>query len=266
MGMLRRHWLFVVGAVPAVLQIYHWIDRALEAIEHLELIQRHQSDIKEWWAMISDIPEWANGVILLTGLALIYWDIRRNRRVAAPAVAMPVASAPSGEARPEARSQQNQEKSRLADMTPGERDRLGTMIFQLSDILHTRAEPLVNVANEISQHRSLIPIQETRAKVAKLGEDTDALQAALFHGFTAANRFYDFEIFQIIQNNLAINNLRIACPDYMLMVTHLEGVDETKVRKALELAHKNLTIATKNFQDWIIESLRRISVLRAALR
>jgi hypothetical protein len=83
--------MLVLGVVPVGLQVFHWVDRALEYAEHVDYVRHHLDDIKTWWATIPDIPEWANGLILAGGLAFIWWDLRRTRRSPGPIATLPPA-------------------------------------------------------------------------------------------------------------------------------------------------------------------------------
>jgi hypothetical protein len=264
MGILRRHWMLVVGAVPVGLQVFHWVDRGLEYAEHVDYVRHHLNDIKTWWAMISDIPEWTNELILAGGLVFIVWDIRRARRRAAVVAAAP--SMPTVINRPPEVERRGPDGSRLTELTPGERERLGNVIYGLSEIIHKRAEPLIIQSNQISAARQKLPLVELRKRLETLQDNTREMFDELFNKFPSTNEFYRYEIFQIIDNDLTPNVLRNSINDYMVMIDHLNGVDEAKSLNVLEFGNKSLVIATHNLQQWIIRALQRISVIRASLR
>jgi hypothetical protein len=80
MARLRSHWRLVLGALPIALEIWRWIRRALEWGEHTEFVAHHLDDLKEVWAVIIDPPWWANGPLIVGGLLLIWFDLKRSGR------------------------------------------------------------------------------------------------------------------------------------------------------------------------------------------
>jgi hypothetical protein len=64
-----RRWPLIVGAVPLILEVWRWIDHALEWGEHVEFISHHSNKIKEVWAMIFAPPWWINMPLLIAGFA-----------------------------------------------------------------------------------------------------------------------------------------------------------------------------------------------------
>lgn len=105
MGWISRHWVALISAVPfavPVLKSAGWlISRAGDA----DFIISRSADPGWVGAMINwviDPPGWAMIPLIIAGLLLIYWDVRRNRNARAPVQdrSLPVQAAAARKSQP----------------------------------------------------------------------------------------------------------------------------------------------------------------------
>lgn len=80
MGWFKRYRLAFVGALPIIWQFTRW---ALDAAGNIDLVVSRAQDpgwVKAVWEFLVYPPEWLPVLLIVAGLALIFWDLRRGRR------------------------------------------------------------------------------------------------------------------------------------------------------------------------------------------
>jgi hypothetical protein len=80
----RRRWRLALGTTAALLSLLNgilfWTNRALELGEHAEFIARHAGEMGKVWDVLSwPAPMWVSTLVLVFGLVLIWWDLKRRK-------------------------------------------------------------------------------------------------------------------------------------------------------------------------------------------
>jgi hypothetical protein len=248
-----RDLVISVVLLPAILVYFHVsppviIAGAIGLLIILSLWERWPVNAWGPWVLIIGGP-----ILGTIWFALINWQPSKlNKSFAAPAIIR--------------RSPPSQNILIRGDLSSGEKDRLGTVIYEISEILHKEGEPLVLASQKISESRSIrAPELQDKIKTTLL-TPAEHFYNDLFNKYAGDHQFYNHEIFKILENDGVTNKFVIAIGDYVNMIDRLKGLDPAQTANILEFPDKQLKIATLAFQQWLVGCQQRISIMKTALR
>ena len=88
---IKKHWLAIIGvagSLPSLWSAIRWaLQKLLETAEHVEFLANRWRDFPEMRQMIENLPAlppWIGAPILIVGLFLIGYDMRRAKATVAP--------------------------------------------------------------------------------------------------------------------------------------------------------------------------------------
>lgn len=84
MAWIKRHWVSVIGLfsfVEPALRFSKWLIGLLGDIDFVIARSKEPDWLGVLVQHLLDLPAWSSPVLVLVGLGLIYWDVRRNRVV-----------------------------------------------------------------------------------------------------------------------------------------------------------------------------------------
>jgi hypothetical protein len=109
---------------------------------------------------------------------------------------------------------------------------------------------------------------EQRAHLEKtLLDGSRILYEDLFNKYVPTHQYYNFDIYQIIQNDGPLNAFRMSVNDYMVVIDQLAEFDPARAALVLNgVPYKQLAIATMNLRTWGNESLERLQTRRRQIQ
>jgi hypothetical protein len=118
-------------------------------------------------------------------------------------------------------------------LSPSEKERLGNILYDVAALLQ-RSEDLVNQSAQFSDSRGRMTPAEQRVHLEKtLLDGSRILYEDLFHKYVPTHQYYNFDIYQIIQNDGPLNTFRVSVNDYMVTIDQLVEFDPRKAMLVL---------------------------------
>jgi hypothetical protein len=150
---------------------------------------------------------------------------------------------------------------------PSEKERLSNILFEVAALLQ-RSEDLANQSAQFAEARGRMTPAEQRIRLEKtLLDGSRILYEDLFNKYIPTHQYYNFDIYQTIQNDGPLNAFRIGVNDYMVVIDQLAEYDPTKARQVLDgVPFKQLALATMNLRNWSIECLKRLQEVRRQIQ
>jgi hypothetical protein len=152
-------------------------------------------------------------------------------------------------------------------LSPSEKERLGNILYDVAALLQ-RSEDLVNQSAQFADTRGRMTPAEQRLQLEKtLLDGSRILYEDLFHKYVPTHQYYNFDIYQIIQNDGPLNAFRMSVNDYMVTIDQLAEYDPRKATLVLNgVPYKQLAVATMNLRTWSNESLQRLQAVRREIQ
>jgi hypothetical protein len=152
-------------------------------------------------------------------------------------------------------------------LSSSEKERLSNILYDVAALLQ-RSEDLVNQSAQFADARGRMTPAEQRLHLEKtLLDGSRILYEDLFHKYVPTHQYYNFDIYQIIQNDGPLNAFRMSVNDYMVTIDQLVELDPSKAVLVLNgVPYKQLAIATMNLRTWSNESLQRLQAMRRQIQ
>lgn len=154
-----------------------------------------------------------------------------------------------------------------AQLSPSEKERLGNILYDVAALLQ-RSEDLANQSAQFADARHRMTPAEQRLQLEKtLLDGSRILYEDLFNKYIPTHQYYNFDIYQIIQNDGPLNAFRMSVNDYMVVIDQLADFDPQKAAQVLGgVPYKQLATATLNLRKWSTESLQRLQAMRRQIQ
>jgi hypothetical protein len=154
-----------------------------------------------------------------------------------------------------------------AQLSPSEKERLGNVLYDVAALLQ-RSEDIANQSAQFADARARLAPSEQRLQLEKtLLDGSRILYEDLFNKYIPTHQYYNFDIFQIIQNDGPLNAFRMSVNDYMVVIDQLAEIAQKKAAQVLNgVPYKQLAVATFNLRKWTTESLQRLQAMRRQLQ
>lgn len=154
-----------------------------------------------------------------------------------------------------------------AQLSPSEKERLGNILYDVAALLQ-RSEDLANQSSQFAEARGRMSPADQRSQVEKtLLDGSRVLYEDLFNKYIPTHQYYNFNIYQIIQNDGPLNAFRMSVNDYMVVIDQLADIDPKKSAQVLNgVPYRQLAAATLNLNKWTTESLQRLQAMRRQLQ
>jgi hypothetical protein len=152
-------------------------------------------------------------------------------------------------------------------LSTSEKERLSNILYDVAALLQ-RSEDLANLSAQFADTRGQMSPAEQRAQLEKtLLDGSRILYEDLFNKYIPTHQYYNFDIYQIIQNDGPLNAFRISVNDYMVTIDQLTEYDPRKAALVLSgVPYKQLAVATANLRTWSHESLNRLQAVRRQIQ
>jgi hypothetical protein len=161
-------------------------------------------------------------------------------------------------------------------LSPSEKDRLSNVLFGLSQILTGQGDQIVMRASAFSRTHLIgqglmenVNPEDQMAKLTEIRNDLTALYDSIYNDFVQKNSYYWYDITQLIQSQLPIENMKEAANSYINVwniVNQTPGLDKAKKGGLIDLPHRDFLRTLNDFQQWLIACNQRIGQKRVALR
>jgi hypothetical protein len=154
-----------------------------------------------------------------------------------------------------------------AQLSLSEKERLSNILYDVAALLQ-RSEDIVNQSAQFADARSRMTPAEQRNHLEKtLLDGSRILYEDLFNKYVPTHQYYNFDIYQIIQNDGPLNAFRMTVNDYMVVIDQLAEIDPGKAAQVLNgVPYKQFANATMNLRTWGNESLKRLQALRKQIQ
>lgn len=154
-----------------------------------------------------------------------------------------------------------------AQLSPSEKERLSNILYDVAALLQ-RSEDLTNQFAHFADARGRMTPAEQRLQLERtLLDGSRILYEDLFNKYIPTHQYYNFDIYQIIQNDGPLNAFRMSVNDYMVVIDQLADVDPKKTSQVLGgVPYKQLAVATFNLRKWNTESLQRLQAMRRQIQ
>jgi hypothetical protein len=148
-----------------------------------------------------------------------------------------------------------------------EKERLSNVLYDLAGLLQ-RSEDLANQSGQFADARGRMTPAEQRAQLEKtLLDGSRLLYEDLFNKYIPTHQYYNFDMYQIIQNDGPLNAFRMSVNDFVVTIDQLAEYDPRKASLVLNgVPYKQLAVATMNLRTWSNESLQRLQAVRRQIQ
>jgi len=155
-----------------------------------------------------------------------------------------------------------------SSLSPGDRDRLSTAVYQLSDIFTKQAPPILRKARGFAGPVTGPPndAQKALQVLQELEADTSNLYSAIWGKLLPDHSYYRPDLEKIVPDDITIQSFRTSINGYLRIAESVDGLPPNKVSQILQIPHSALLKSTLDFEAWLRECDARISQMRQSLR